>query len=184
MRNNDLLLELIEQERKLCAQPPVGDRWMGLVHALATQVAPSAVPRFNPRPKGVVRPGSASDAVLANLRSRPSSVWVNRQQLIRATKRSQKSVDWALIFLRAAHQIETMGDPRNSRYLRYRATQASDTKPATPFDHASEFRGKHGSVPPTPRSAAAPSSLDRQRDPTTTKPAATATRRTQKGRRT
>lgn len=184
MRNNDLLLELIEQERKLCAQPPVGDRWGSLVHALSTQVAPSAVPRFNPRPIGIMRPGSATEAVCTYLQQRQGPGWVTRQQLIRATGRSQKSVDWALIFLRTVRQIEASQDPRNARYLRYRATQAVGTEATSAFDQALGSRARDGSVPPTPRSAAAPSSLDRQRDPTTTKPAATATRRTQKGRRT
>ena len=46
---------------------------------------------------------------------------MKRQQIVTGTHRTGKAVDWALIYLRATKRIEVSEDPRNSRYLRYRA---------------------------------------------------------------
>lgn len=85
------------------------------------------VPRFNPRPAGVVRPGSASDAVLAVLVSRPD-LWTTHAQLLLLSGRTKRAADWALIFLRSQALVEaTSDDGRNPRYLRYRITQKGIT---------------------------------------------------------
>lgn len=77
------------------------------------------VPRFNPRPAGITRPGSATQAVLALLQAHPGR-WFSHFQIVQATGRTQKSVDWALLFLKARKQISTSSDDgRNSRYLKY-----------------------------------------------------------------
>lgn len=78
--------------------------------------------RFNPRPAGVMRPGSTTEAVHRYLDERPGRGWVTRQSIVVATGRSPKAVDWALIFLRTINRIEASQDPEphRSRYLRYR----------------------------------------------------------------
>lgn len=75
--------------------------------------------KFNPRPAGVIQPGSATEAVLAFLKTSPGLK--TEAQIVWATKRSHSAVSWALLRLRAWGMIEAIGDPsRNSRYLRYR----------------------------------------------------------------
>lgn len=64
-------------------------------------------PRFNPRPQGIVRPGSASDAILQYLRTNAGRSFY-RRHLITATGRTRKSVDWALLFLVAIDLVETV----------------------------------------------------------------------------
>lgn len=81
--------------------------------------------RFNPRPLGVMRPGSATEAVFKFLESRPGRGWITRQQIVVATGRTGKAVDWALIFLRAVAVVESSQDPQRMRYLRYRAVVLS-----------------------------------------------------------
>lgn len=84
---------------------------------------PLAVPRYNPRPAGVILAGSASDTVLAVLRGRPG-LWLTHAQILGLTSRSTKSVCWALMFLQAQQLVEsTPDDSRNSRYKRYRAAE-------------------------------------------------------------
>lgn len=87
--------------------------------------------RYNPRPAGVIRPGSASAAVLELLSSRPGQ-WLYRNQIISITGRTRKSVDWALIYLETASLIE--------------GTERSGTSPqSTPMAYAlacSRFRSQ------------------------------------------
>lgn len=83
-------------------------------------------PRFNPRPAGQIRPGSASEAVLAYLQRHEGRSFY-RRALIVATGRTRKSVDWALLFLVALQLVEqlpaaTPNEPRSGT-LRYRATR-------------------------------------------------------------
>jgi len=76
-------------------------------------------PRFNPRPAGVIRPDSASSTVLQYLTAHPGSYY-RREQIVEATGRSERSVDWALVFLRSQGLIAAFQDgTRNPRYLRY-----------------------------------------------------------------
>lgn len=80
-------------------------------------------PRYNPRPAGVIRPGSATDAVLALL-CRRHPTYLNHAQIMRQTERTTKAVCFALVYLKAQGHIEaTPDDSRNGRYQRYRATQ-------------------------------------------------------------
>lgn len=86
------------------------------------------VPRYNPRPAGVIRPGSATQAVLSLLQAHPGR-WFTHFQIVQATDRTQKSVDWALLFLKGRGLIGTTSDDgRNSRYRRYAI--AKSTGPA------------------------------------------------------
>ncbi|WP_150429143.1 helix-turn-helix domain-containing protein [Dechloromonas sp. CZR5] len=77
--------------------------------------------KFNPRPAGVIQPGSATEAVLGFLKDSPGLK--TEAQIIWATKFSHSAVSWALLRLRAWGMIDAIADPsRNSRYLRYKAT--------------------------------------------------------------
>ena len=79
------------------------------------------VPRFNPRPAGVMQAGGAAKDVLAFLQSHPDRFFTFSQIRL-GTGRTDKSIDWACIFLRTQGHVECYRDDgRNSRYLRYRA---------------------------------------------------------------
>lgn len=88
------------------------------------------VAAFNPRPAGQAISGSATDAVLAVLRSHPLR-WFNHAELMslinadREQPFSRVAMDWALIRLRDWSLIDTVPDEsRNPRYLRYRIKQS------------------------------------------------------------
>lgn len=87
------------------------------------------LPRRNPRPPGVPRRGSASDAVLTYLQG--ESGFRTHAQIVSGINRKREAEDakplsikataWALLFLRRTGYIEGFGDSsRNPRYLRYR----------------------------------------------------------------
>ena len=76
---------------------------------------------FNPRPAGVIRDGSATAAVLEWMRARKAGVWWTRGQILAGTGRSEKAVNWALLYLRTQGRIECVPDgSRNPQYRRYR----------------------------------------------------------------
>jgi hypothetical protein len=76
--------------------------------------------RFNPRPPGVIQPGSASEAVLQILRAQPGRFYTC-QQLIEKTGRTHAAVSWACIYLRDLGLVQAVSDgARNPRFLRYR----------------------------------------------------------------
>lgn len=75
--------------------------------------------RFNPRPPGVIREGSATDAVLLYLKANPRRYYTNGQ-LMEATGKSHAAVSWALLYLRDKGLIHSIpDDERNALYLRY-----------------------------------------------------------------
>lgn len=96
------------------------------VASMLSDIAESMQPskkaqKFNPRPAGVIQPGSATEAVLGFLKDSPGLK--TEAQIIWATKFSHSAVSWALLRLRAWNKVEAIADPtRNSRYLRYKAT--------------------------------------------------------------
>ena len=93
-------------------------KWM-VDQLLALKREPAKV-RFNPRPPGVIQPGSASEAVLHILRSNPGRFYVCKQ-LIKETGRTHAAVSFALLYLRDQGLIEAFPDAaRNPRYMRYR----------------------------------------------------------------
>lgn len=76
-------------------------------------------PRFNPRPPGVIRPDSGTEAVLALLRDNPHRQW-SRYQIVLRTGRTTKAVDWALLYLKTHGFVACVEDAtRNPQYLRY-----------------------------------------------------------------
>lgn len=81
---------------------------------------PLELPRYNPRPAGVIRDGSASHVILAYLATRPARL-VSCAELITGTGRTHAAVSWALVYLRSIGSIEAYEDgARNPRYLKYR----------------------------------------------------------------
>jgi hypothetical protein len=81
------------------------------------------VPRYNPRPAGVIREGSATDAVLSALQQRQGT-WLTHAQILKLTQRSTKAVCWALLYLKAQGMVESApDDSRNARYQRYRVSK-------------------------------------------------------------
>lgn len=93
--------------------------WQDFVAAAAAS-DPSPRPlRFNPRPPGVIVPGSGTDVVLRLLREAPGTM--SRAQIIWRSGKGRGAVDWALEYLRSQGLIDVFPDGRNLRYLRYRA---------------------------------------------------------------
>lgn len=90
--------------------------------------------RYNPRPPGVIREGSATAAVLAFLLAHRGKRFA-AYQVIHATGCTQKATSWALVYLQQQGLIETSPDPRNERYLRYgsneKTTSAQISEPRT-----------------------------------------------------
>lgn len=81
------------------------------------------VPRYNPHPAGVMQPGGAAMDVLAFLQASPKR-WFTFNEIKTGTKRTDKSLDWACMFLRATGRVQCSRDEgRNPRYLRYCAAQ-------------------------------------------------------------
>lgn len=85
--------------------------------------------RYNPRPPGVIRGGSATAVILDFLRKNPHR-YFTAGVIVKATGCSEKAVSWGLLYLRSLGLIEAVAnDLRNSRYLLYRHTvpdQSSD----------------------------------------------------------
>ena len=106
---------------ELCADSP-----FSLAAQLSSLPAPAApVRRFNPRPAGVIREGSTSEAILAYLREVPG--FKTEAQIIWKTRRSHSAVSVALLYLIRQGLIESRPDPtRSTRYKRYRAIRGCD----------------------------------------------------------
>jgi hypothetical protein len=78
------------------------------------------VPRYNPRPAGVLQEGGAAKAVLLLLQAQPDRLFTF-SQIVQHTQRTPKSLDWACIFLRSLGYVEcSKDDSRNPKYLRYK----------------------------------------------------------------
>ena len=92
----------------------------------------SKPPRRNPRPPGVLVPGSATDAVLQVLLASPGRFLRAHEILDRCPRHSRVAVSWALLRLQRWGLVETIADAaRSSRYMRYRAkTGSTNEQPA------------------------------------------------------
>lgn len=78
--------------------------------------------RYNPRPPGVLQPGGAPLAVLAFLKANPDR-YFSFYQIVLATGRTEKSLDFACRQLRDMDLIVTRTDPGNPRYFQYKFRQ-------------------------------------------------------------
>lgn len=99
-------LDWVAQQLARSAQPP----GLGL-----------EIPRYNPRPSGVMLEGKTTQAVLIFLQANPRRFHTHLE-IMQGTRRTGKAVDWALAFLRSTGKVEAyrQADHRNGRYLRYR----------------------------------------------------------------
>lgn len=80
------------------------------------------VPRYNPRPAGVMRPDGTTKLILEMLQANRGRYFTMGEVIVRVgcTKRA---ADWGLRFLKGMGHIECSTDEgRNSRYLRYSYT--------------------------------------------------------------
>jgi len=104
-----------------------GTAWLAQQLLGAAAKAPPAIHAgcVNPRPPGVIRPGSATEAVLALLRENPRRQFMCIT-IVQRTGCTRAAVDWALLYLRSQNLINTHQDAeRNPRYLRYSLAKAS-----------------------------------------------------------
>lgn len=84
--------------------------------------SPPVPARGNPRPPGVLQPGSAADAALSVLLEFDG--FVPCQHIVRRTERSYGAVTWALSYLIRQGLLDAVSDDgRNPRYLKYRLTE-------------------------------------------------------------
>ncbi len=65
---------------------------------LGARQEPEKTRHANPRPAGVIRPGSGTDVLLRFLRQSPGR-WFFHAELVLALGRSKGEVDWALKYL-------------------------------------------------------------------------------------
>ena len=75
----------------------------------------------NPRPAGVIRPGSGTDVLLRFLRQARGR-WFFHSELVLALGRSKGEIDWALLYLVREGQVESRLTelPARKPVLRYR----------------------------------------------------------------
>jgi len=77
--------------------------------------------RNNPRPQGVIRPGSGTDVLLRFLRQAPGR-WFFHSELILALGRSKGEIDWALGYLTRTGLVDSCLTelPARKPVLRYK----------------------------------------------------------------
>lgn len=82
----------------------------------------------NPRPAGVIRPGSGTDVLLRYLRQSPGR-WFFHSELVLALGRSKGEIDWALLYLVREGQVESRLTelPARKPVHRYRLKEGSTT---------------------------------------------------------
>lgn len=88
---------------------------------ITSMQAPEPARLNNPRPAGVVRPGSGTDVLLLFLRQAPRR-WFFHAELVLALGRSKGEIDWALLYLVREGQVESLLTelPARKPVLRYR----------------------------------------------------------------
>jgi hypothetical protein len=97
--------------------------WKSMVgHLASLQVEPDQEAKhFNPKPAGVIRQGSATEAVLQVLQGAQGQ-FLTHSQIQARTGRTQKALSWALLYLHSHGHIQRApDDSRNGRYYRYSA---------------------------------------------------------------
>ena len=90
--------------QRLQPAAPASSPWGAMVQRLVAVPAAAPVLRFNPRPAGVIRHGSATAIVLQFLRARPL-LWTGHHAIVTGTNCTEKAIDWALIYLRRLELI-------------------------------------------------------------------------------
>lgn len=88
---------------------------------LQKQQKPRPPSYYNPRPAGMILPGSTTELVLCELRAR-YPVWQSRSQIACSVGKNRGAVQWALLYLMRQKLVKAVPDTcRNPRYNRYQA---------------------------------------------------------------
>jgi hypothetical protein len=90
------------------------------LHRLARARRPARHRTHQPHPAGVLRPGSATAAVLDALRAHPGR-WLAESEIVAATGRSRAAVTCGLTYLRTAGLVQTRPGPQRVGALLYTA---------------------------------------------------------------
>lgn len=92
-----------------------------LADQLSARETPPPPRRNNPRPPGVIRPGSGTDMLLCYLRQHPAR-WHGHQELVLTLGRSKNEVDWGIKYLVRQHLLvaEQVHRPGGGAVMRYR----------------------------------------------------------------
>ena len=103
--------------------------WDNIIGMLANQLGGLNLqsPRYNPRPSGVIRNGSATHAVLLLLQANPDRFF-NHSAIVWQSGCTPKAVDWAIRYLAARGLLVRAPDPRSERYGRYRFSRGTNAK--------------------------------------------------------
>lgn len=117
------------------------------VNALVTAKPEPTPERFNPRPPGVIREGSATAAVLAFLLSHRGKRF-SAYQVIHATGCTTKATSWALVYLQRQGLIDATSDPRNERYQRYECNEKTESAQISEPRTQEGNKGLAGNGPP------------------------------------
>lgn len=92
---------------------------------VASQIAARREPEQsrhqNPRPAGIIRPGSGTDVLLRFLAHQPGR-WFYRPELVLALGRTKGEIDWALQYLVGQGRIQALDTavPGRKAVLRYK----------------------------------------------------------------
>lgn len=105
------------------AESADGISWMA--EQLGTREEPPKPRAHNPRPPGVIRPGSGTDVLLRFLRGSPQRSFFH-SELVLALGRSKGEVDWALFFLKENGYIDAreVDLPGRKPVMRYRLAES------------------------------------------------------------
>ena len=88
---------------------------------LQKQQKPRPPSYYNPRPAGMIMPGSTTELVLCELR-KCHPVWQSRAQIACSVGKERGAVQWALLYLMRKGLVKAVPDTRrNPRYNRYLA---------------------------------------------------------------
>ena len=127
-RHDTFTLDLFPEEVATPAKPaptparaPASNGLEWMTTQITSMRAPEPVCSNNPRPAGVIRPGSGTDVLLGFLR-RAASRWFFHHELVLALGRSKGEIDWALQYLVRIGRVESKLTelPARKPVLRYR----------------------------------------------------------------
>lgn len=97
-----------------------GDGISWMAGQLGSRTEPPRRRAHNPRPPGVIRPGSGTDVLLRFLRASPERSFYH-SELVLALGRSKGEVDWALVYLKEIQLVKavTVELPGRKPVMRY-----------------------------------------------------------------
>ena len=84
-----------------------GDGISWMAGQLGSRAEPQKSRGHNPRPPGVIRPGSGTDVLLRFLQASPNRSFFH-SELVLALGRSKGEVDWALVYLKESQLVKAV----------------------------------------------------------------------------